>query len=211
MATSKKMSPEAKRKAREYRRASRALYFAGTRLILMAFGLALCLGVTVSCFRLANTYIVINEGMSLRAEYVLEGGSLTSLQGFFTDGSILADTRLKDTAYKDFDVTDFIYSLDFEKLKVWPWLSTLTFEVIETVTSITGSAEGFEGAVPPAWAPLKYRLTLVRQDGCWKIDTLTVLEVNPAQQPAATPDMSREALPMATATPAPTPTPVYYY
>lgn len=192
-----------KEQAARMKMIGRALEFTGTRLILLALAVMLCLCVLMSAFRLSNAYIIINEGMAARAEHVLTHTSLTGLRQFFTDPCIVEDTRLKDTAYSEYVIGDYTYSLAFDSLKVWPWRDTITAEIVETVTRIEGTTMSGDAAVPPAWTPLKYRVVMVKQNGCWMIDTLTVLEVNPYIEPPATPDPNMTPMPMATPTPKP--------
>ena len=60
---------------------------------------------------------------------------------------------------------------------------------------------------PPAWTPIKYRLTATKVKGSWRISSITTLTVDPKIDPLPTPDPERSPLPMATPTVSPVPTP----
>ena len=69
----------------------------------------------------------------------------------------------------------------------WPWESVARAEVIESVPAIDGAirasrreaalaAGGEERLSPPKWTTSRYRVTLVRTAGRWKISNLQLLE-----------------------------------
>lgn len=207
---SKKKVNALKKQAQSLRFTRRSFTYIAKTLMVLGIGLVLCVLIFVGCARLSNTYIIVNEGMAARAEYILQDGSLRDLQSYFTEECLLDDSRLSDTTYKSYTVNSYSYVLSFDRIRVWPWLSTLSVDVIEEVRSITGSlnsSEDTRASSPPSWTPIKYRLTLQQVDGSWRISSITTLEVNPSLEPEATSDPERSPLPMATATPTPVPTP----
>lgn len=207
---SKKKAALLRKQAESLRFTRRSFSYIARTLMVLGAGLVLCVLIFVGCARLSNTYIIVNEGMAARAEYILQDGSLVDLQSYFTEECLLQDSRLSDSTYKSYTVNNYSYVLSFERIRVWPWLSTLSVDIIEEVRSISGSLNASEdgrSSTPPSWTPIKYRLTLQQVDGSWRISSLTTLEVNPAREPEATSDPSRSPLPMATPTPTPTPSP----
>lgn len=207
---SKKKVSALKKQVQSLRFTRRSFTYIAKTLMVLGLGLVLCVLIFVGCARLSNTYIIVNEGMAARAEYILQDGSLRDLQSYFTEECLLNDSRLSDSTYKSYTVNNYSYVLSFERIRVWPWLSTLSVDVIEEVRSISGSLNSSEDArssTPPRWTPIKYRLTLQQVDGSWRISSITTLEVNPNLEPEATSDPSRSPLPMATPTPTPAPTP----
>ena len=62
-------------------------------------------------------------------------------------------------------------------------------------------------SAPPEWIPIRYRLTLTKINGSWRISSLTMLELDPAIDPLPTADPDSSPLPMATPTQSPAPTP----
>lgn len=189
------------KKAARLRKVGRSFWFFGKRLLLVAIFLALCIGAFTFCARLSGFYVLVNEGMALRFEYILQDVPLTDMRSYFTESCLLSDARLQDTTYAEYTVTDYTYSLELTHFSVWPWQSSIQADVIEKADAITGTANSESGSAPPAWTPLKYRVTAVKEKGSWRINSVTVLEVNPAEAPSATPDPNATPLPMATSTP----------
>lgn len=186
-----------------------SLYIART-IVLIFLGVALCVLSFVSCARLANLYILVNEGMVLRIECILQDGPREELDNYFTEACIAADGRLSDDTYQPYTVSSYNYTLDFSRIRVWPWLKELSVDVLEQTDRIMGSANS--NAVdpdsdPPPWTPIRYRLTVNKVDGSWRISSITTLTVDPKIDPLPTADPERSPLPMATPTVSPAPTP----
>ena len=116
-----------------------SLYIART-IVLVFCGVMLCLLAFISCARLANLYILVNEGMSLRIECILQDGPREELDNYFTAECIASDGRLQDTTYQPYTVSSYNYVLDFSHIRVWPWLKTMSVDVLEQADRITGSA-----------------------------------------------------------------------
>jgi hypothetical protein len=164
----------------------------------------------VSCARLANLYILVNEGMALRAECILQDGPKEELDNYFTAECIAADGRLSDATYQPYTVASYNYMLDFSRIRVWPWFKDLSVDVLEQTDRIVGSANS--NAVdpdsdPPPWTPIRYRLTVSKVKGSWRISSIITLTVDPKIDPLPTADPARSPLPMATPTLSPVPTP----
>ena len=189
------------KKADGLHRAGRFFRYFGRKLLLIALLLALCVSAFTVCARLSGLYVLVNEGMALRFEYIVQDASLAEMRSYFTENCLLSDSRLQDQTYASYTVTGYNYSLSFTRFSLWPWQSHIEADVIEEADSITGTANSGDESTPPAWAPLKYRVRAVKENGSWRIDSLTVREVNPVQEPAATSDPQATPLPMATATP----------
>ncbi|MBR0422398.1 MAG: hypothetical protein IJI85_07440 [Clostridia bacterium] len=186
-----------------------SLYIART-IVLVFCGVMLCLLAFISCARLANLYILVNEGMSLRIECILQDGPREELDNYFTAECIASDGRLQDTTYQPYTVSSYNYVLDFSHIRVWPWLKTMSVDVLEQADRITGSANSNAvdpDSAPPAWTPIRYRLSIRKVKGSWRIGAITTLTVDPKIDPLPTPDPSRSPLPMVTPSPSPVPTP----
>lgn len=189
------------KKADGLHKAGRSFWFFGKRLLLTVLFLSLCIGSFTVCARLSGLYVLVNEGMSLRFEFILQDASLTDMRHYFTEKCLLADSRLQDLTYAEYTVSGYSYSLSFTRISVWPWLTAIEADVIERADSITGTSNESGASAPPAWTPLKYRIKAIKEKGSWRIDSVTVLEVNPAESPAATFAPNATPLPMATSTP----------
>lgn len=207
-------SPQKIKKLREHadrlRFFSRSSLYVARTIALVFFGVMLCVLSFVSCARLANLYILVNEGMALRIQCILQDGPREELDNYFTAECIAADGRLYDATYQPYSVASYNYMLDFSRIRVWPWLGDLTVDVLEQADHIVGTANS--NAVdpdsdPPAWTPIRYRLTASKVKGSWRISAITTLTVDPKIDPLPTSDPERTPLPMATPTVSPAPTP----
>ena len=186
-----------------------SLYIART-IALVFLGIMVCVLAFVFCARLANLYILVNEGMALRIECILQDGAREELDNYFTADCIASDGRLYDTTYQPYTVSSYNYMLDFSRIRVWPWLSQLSVDVLEQTEHIVGTANSNAvdpDSAPPPWTPIRYRLTASKVKGSWRISSITTLMVDPKIDPLPTADPARSPLPMATPTVSPVPTP----
>ena len=99
---------ERKRKASEIRAAHKQLraitavrrsvfYFMRTILVILATG-ALCILSFLSAARVSNAYILVNEGMPLRADCILKNGSVNDLAAYFTSACVTNDAPQRETS-----------------------------------------------------------------------------------------------------------------
>lgn len=211
-----------KRKASEIRAARKQLravtavrrslfYFMRTILTVLAVG---GLGILsfLSAARLSNAYILVNEGMTLRADCILKNASDNDLAAYFSSACINSDAPQRETSaapYAGVTVASYEYSLRIQNMHILPWHINTYVDAVEQIRGIKGtvSAESVSGATIPEWSPRRYRLHLDRTDGRWFIESVELLELNPKLDPPATPDPDADPLPIYTPTPAPTATP----
>ena len=77
----------------------RVIWYA-LRIVLIASAvLGLCYGVFTEAMYLSNIYIVVTEGMPLRAEAILRDGSVSELSQYFTEEQILSDAWVCRTPF----------------------------------------------------------------------------------------------------------------
>ena len=186
-----------------------SLYIART-IALVFLGVMMCVLSFVFCARLANLYILVNEGMAQRIECILQDGAREELDNYFTADCIASDGRLYDTTYQPYTVSSYNHMLDFSRIRVWPWLSQLSVDVLEQTEHIVGTANSNAvdpDSAPPPWTPIRYRLTASKVKGSWRISSIATLTVDPKIDPLPTADPARSPLPMATPTVSPVPTP----
>ncbi len=187
----------------------RSLTYLVRTLALILVISCVCLVAFLSAARISNSYILVMEGMNLRASCILGESSTEELSAYFTDGCIASDARLYDGSYLDYTITSYNYSVQVTRFHVWPWQQNSYVEITETMQSLKGSPKTDDAnATLPAWTTLRYRVNLVQRGGRWSISGLTVLEVDPDVEPVATYDPDLSPLPMATPTPTPTASPV---
>ncbi|MDO4565671.1 MAG: hypothetical protein Q4C04_08665 [Clostridia bacterium] len=176
-------------------------YFTKTIVAFVAL-IGLCILSFMMCMRLANAYILINEGMSLRAECILQDGEILDLTSYFTEDCIASDVALSANTYSGYTITDYDYRLSISDVAVWPWASTISAVIVEQCPDIRGSANVDSTASSiPEWTPIRYELRLASIDGRWYIASLTVLEIDPEIDAPNTPNPELTPMPAATPTP----------
>ena len=184
-------------------------------VIMIVMACIICVVAFLAAMRISNVYILVSEGMSLRAECILADGAKSDLGEYFTSSWLERDPELNAKTYTNYTVTEYNYNLSVEKISVTPWSVVASIVAVETV-SIRGNvneellSEGQNPAdyPPPAWTPVRYKIHIISRSGQWFINELEVLETNPVQKPLGTPDPDQSPIPAATPTVAPTPTPV---
>ncbi|MBQ4610601.1 MAG: hypothetical protein IJB30_02600 [Clostridia bacterium] len=176
----------------QYAIARRSIWYLLRTMLSVALVIVLCLGAFVTAMHISNLYILVTEGLELRAEYVLQGGELTSLTEYFAEEFVARDPALYDGTYSDFTVTNFIYKIEIKNLFVLPWHNTATVKVYEKLLSVSGKAnEGApDGAVMPEWPAAVYNVKLTKTDGRWYISDMLLLMNSPEEAPLPTPDYS---------------------
>ena len=185
-------------------------YFMRAILVLLAIG-ALCILSFISASRLSNAYILVNEGMNMRAECILKNSPESDLTAYFSLHCIQndAEERMNNAApYEGMSVSSYEYSLKIRDLHIFPWQIGTYVDVVEQIRGIKGSFAAESGAASvPDWTPRMYRLYLRKAEGRWLIETVELLELNPKLDVAATPDPNADPLPIVTPSPVPPDTP----
>lgn len=196
---------ESRRKMHQLRFARRSLQYVVRTVILTVCILAVCALAFLICSNLSNIYILANEGMAMRAECILTGNDTAELYNCFSAECIAADARLSDTTFQNYTISTYDYKLSMDEMHTLPWNQTAYVLVTEQVTGIAGAvnteAEGAAAEIP-RWTPVRYRLEFARINGRFYITSVTVDEVDPDVDPAATPDPAATAVPMVTPSPA---------
>lgn len=181
----------------------RLLWFVATRLVMISVIVALLTLVFYLAMNTANIYLLLNDGMQLRASVIMTRKDAEEMPSFFTDNFLNSDETLaiglsEQSPYVDYNVKGFTYQMSMEWMWAWPWENTATATIVEKVPKITGSVKsekkslvtaGTLSANPPSWYGGRYTVTLKRTDGRWKIDGLkqTQLIIEPTPAPSATP------------------------
>lgn len=173
-------------------RTRRSIWFILRTVIIFAVVSVLCYGVFMEAMYISNNYIIITEGMALRADCILNDGDISSLSDYFSDSELNVDTALFNDQYDAFHVESYNYSIDVEKFSVYPWSKKATFIVRETVTQIIASPYDDGNIQPvPQWTNARYEVRAEKFDGKWIITRLTILETDPKVDPPHTPDYSK--------------------
>lgn len=193
-------------------------------LIIMAFMLSM---------NLANIYIVLKDGMEMRAKVILGDTSRREELGKFFTSHFLDTDQLDKliSNYEQFNVTAYNYKLEIDWMWNFPWDRDASMIVVERVQNLTGTKkkdamseeelEAFtkKGTIDraPAWPSIRYQVFLKRisqesgaswlQDG-WKVDRIEFMREEPDPPTRSPfPTLTGDALTIATDTPAATGTP----
>ena len=164
----------------------RLLWFIATRMVAISAIVALLTLVFYLAMNTANIYLLLTDGMKMRAEVILTREDASELKSFFTDEFLLNDETLNiglsdQSPYVDYNIDSFNYELTMEWMWAWPWENTATATIVETVPRIVGSVKsgrsslvssGALSATPPQWFGGRYTVTLTRINGQWKINDL---------------------------------------
>ena len=135
----------------QYAIARRSIWYLLRTLLVIALIVVLCLTAFVTAMHISNIYILVTEGLELRAGYILQGGEIAPLTEYFTENFIAQDPALYAGTYSSFNVTNFIYKIEVKSLLTLPGDSTATVKVYEKMLSVSGSP--MEGTDPEAQLP----------------------------------------------------------
>lgn len=144
----------------------------------------------------ANVYVIVSEGMEMRASTIFKISNQSELFKYFSGTYLSKDTDITSNTYEGFLIRDFDYDLKIKSLWCDPWEKTATVELIESIPHVNGEyPTTTEGEVPkplPQRARHRYRIDLISIEGRWLINGVTLLEnMSPAptktQEPVLTP------------------------
>ncbi|HIR67734.1 MAG TPA: hypothetical protein IAC97_00025 [Candidatus Pelethousia gallinarum] len=174
-----------------YTVARKSIWYVLRTMLAIVAVVIIALYAFIGAMHVSNIYILVSEGMELRASCILKGTSINELTEYFTEDFIASDSALYDGKYADYTITNFIYRQDPTGLFVLPWDVTASMEVTESMLSLSGTPnENAASSTIPPWTPTRYSVKLRQIDGRWYICDLVVLEENPQQEANPTPDMS---------------------
>lgn len=170
----------------------RSIWFILRFVLIVAAVAILCYAAFMEALCISNCYIIVTEGMALRADCILNDGDVSLLDDYFTQEEQLVDTELLVGKYDAFHVESYNYDIDIEGFEVYPWSTRVTFTVMETVTQIIASPyDDSDESTVPEWTNARYELELEKTDGKWLVSRKTLLEENPQVEPPHTPDYSK--------------------
>ena len=156
----------------------RLVWYIASRLVLVCVLCGMLVCGFYMCLNTANIYVILNDGLEKRAEVILTRQEAEKLNFYFHADFLSTDPALEgafdgSSVYDDYTITDFDYELKIEKLWAWPWDSYATCTVVERIPSITGSVissrKSEASPTGPGWQGGRYDITLVKDDGEWKI------------------------------------------
>lgn len=170
----------------------RFVWFVATRLIILCILVGMLVCGFFMCLNMANIYIILDEGLEKRVEVILTREDAEELNKYFHYEFLNVDPALAGafdgtSAYDDYTISDFEYEMKIEKLWAWPWDEYATCTVTEKVPSITGkvisSRAGEVGSDVPDWVGGRYNLTLIKDNGYWKVIGMQQTAILMAEEP----------------------------
>ncbi|MBR3750813.1 MAG: SH3 domain-containing protein [Clostridia bacterium] len=205
------------------------------KIIWIVVILALCVAGFIVSMNYSNLYIMLNDGMKERADVILYNTDTSEMSPYFTSYFMENDQyiALRET-YSKYRINTYGYHLQCESLLTWPWATSATVYVSEAVYSIDGNIDTtvhdkdtamLNGTYyPPLWKNCRYKVSLIKVDGLWCIESLEYVsdynyspptqqsldpEVLASLRPTPTPKPSTTPTPRPLLTPEPTPEPTY--
>ena len=156
----------------------RLIWFIARLLIIVCILAGMLVCAFAMAMNISNIYVVLNDGLEKRVDVILTRQQAEELNKYFHADFLIADNALEGalngmSAYADYNITGFDYSLTIEKLWAWPWDDYATCTVVERVPSITGSVISSRSSEVsekvPNWQGGRYDITLIKVGGQWKI------------------------------------------
>ena len=156
----------------------RFIWFIASHLVVLCILLGMLVCGFFMCMNLSNVYIILDEGLEKRVEVILTREDAEELNKYFHYDFLNADPALAGafdgtSIYDDYTITGFDYELTVEKLWSWPWDDYATCTIVERVPEIKGKVISSRvtelPSSPPDWQGGRYNITLVREEGSWKI------------------------------------------
>ena len=168
----------------------RIVWFFANRLLVICVILGLIMTVFYYAMNLSNIQIILKDGMANRAKYIMGmDNTRKELEKYFLTACLENDTAVRETddgnsPYADYNVRAIDHRLEMGFMWVWPWDNSARLTIKERIPRIDGrvkvskadeviARDGAEALYPPAWEDAEYRVLLTRENGQWKIKTLT--------------------------------------
>lgn len=170
----------------------RIVWYVAGRLMLVC----LILGILVTAFyyamNLTNVYIVLKDGMARRAQVVMMEEDASELTKYFQASFLERDPVLQavekgSSPYENYTVRGIDHRLEMSFMWVWPWDNACRVDIVERIPAIDGRVKGSraeaiiaqygnDALYPPDWQAASYRAVLTKENGQWRIKSLTMLE-----------------------------------
>ncbi len=168
----------------------RIVMFFASRLFVLCLILGLVITVFYYAMNVSNIQIILKDGMATRAKYIMGmEDKQTELNKYFLQVCLENDSGVVaagegNSPYADYNVRGIDHRMDMGFLWVWPWENNVRLTIQERIPRIDGRVKGTkadeqiakngaEAVYPPAWPDAEYRVLLSRENGQWKIKSLS--------------------------------------
>lgn len=170
----------------------RGVWFLASRLFLLTLILGIAITVFYYAMNLSNIQVILKDGMASRAKIIMGiEDDATVLNRYFQSAYLATDETLMaaqngNSVYADYNVRGIDHRLSMGFLWTWPWDTTVRLTIEESIPRIDGRVKGTRAdeiitnngasaVYPPSWPDAQYRVGLVKENGQWKIRTLTLM------------------------------------
>ena len=163
----------------------RLVWHIASRLLIITTVLGLLVTGFYYAMNMTNIYIVLKDGMARRAQVVMMTEDVTELRKYFYDSFLNRDAAVQTVVngtspYQAYNIVGIDHRLSMGFTWVWPWDGTARVDVTERIPAIDGRVKGSvaedyidsygnDALYPPDWISARYRATLVKENGQWKI------------------------------------------
>jgi hypothetical protein len=170
----------------------RFIWHIASRLLIVTLVLGLLVTGFYYAMNMTNIYVVLKDGMARRAQVVMMTEDMDELRKYFYDSFLNRDGAVQTvvsgtTPYQAYNIVGIDHRLSMGFTWVWPWDTTARVEITERIPAIDGRVKGSvaeeyitrygnDALYPPDWASARYRATLVKENGQWKILSIQTIE-----------------------------------
>jgi len=170
----------------------RGIWYIATRLLVVCLILGIAITVFYYAMNLSNLQVILKDGMASRAKVIMgidsdiDGLARYFQQAYLTTDEALISVRNGTSAYSNYNVRGIDHRMEMGFVWTWPWDTSIRLTITESIPRIDGRVKGTKadeviaqhGAAavyPPSWPDAQYRVNLVKENGQWKIRSLTLL------------------------------------
>ena len=166
----------------------RGIWYVAGRLLVICLIFGLMITVFYYAMNLTNIQIVLKDGMAGRAKYIMGiTEDPSDLEKYFQANCLDEDEMLSaagqgNSPYADYNIRGIDHRLEMGFMWIWPWDNSVRADISEQIPRIDGRVKGLKadevlaggGSVyPPEWPEAEYSVQLVRENGQWKIRSMT--------------------------------------
>ena len=170
----------------------RLIWHIASRLLIVTLVLGLLVTGFYYAMNMTNIYVVLKDGMARRAQVVMMTEDISELRKYFYDSFLNRDAAVQTVVngtspYQDYNIVGIDHRLEMGFTWIWPWDTTARVDIVERLPRIDGRVKGSvaeeyialygdEALYPPDWVSARYRATLVKENGQWKILSIQTIE-----------------------------------